>query len=474
MVASYPWLQPAGPDPFLQVQLLAQISGQLASLSVSPGFINSTAQPSPSLTVPPSSGPTNVQILINTLWFLSLGLGLVTSLLAIVVLQWLREYRVPGYLTVRDRVRLRQLRYQGLIKWGVPQIVSILPVLLQVALILFLTGLCDLLESLNKPVYTAFIVFVGSALAIYSAFAILPVIFSHCPYRSALADLMIRTCSLILGITLTCVMTIVFALTLLFVNIYFFFADWILLKAPVGSRARLMQRRVVKVVVHFVSKQLPQLAKILLTFGRNEHSWLARDARLLMRSRPVSVDADVLIWSPHIVERDDRPKLDVCLQDLTREQRSRCIVSWAAQALGTQASMLADHIAVETHPLHNTHIKRINHAFVTRFQVHLRDAFLLPGQYSKGLTGGSTNLVLLVMLRQSIVLNGATVESDFVERYTRGIMSIRSRQTSGQIKTAQGWVRLPTQCLFECSTRFQYAFSREGASSCYRIIILCR
>ncbi|KAI0770758.1 hypothetical protein BC629DRAFT_1269774, partial [Irpex lacteus] len=150
VVASYPWLQPAGPDPFLQVQLLAQISGQLASLSVSPGFINSTAQPSPSLTVPPSSGPTNVQILINTLWFLSLGLGLVTSLLAIVVLQWLREYRVPGYLTMRDRVRLRQLRYQGLIKWGVPQIVSILPVLLQVALILFLTGLCDLLESLNK------------------------------------------------------------------------------------------------------------------------------------------------------------------------------------------------------------------------------------------------------------------------------------------------------------------------------------
>ncbi|KAI0825737.1 hypothetical protein BC629DRAFT_1268262, partial [Irpex lacteus] len=183
-VDSYKWLQPSDPTPSTQIQLLSQISTQLASFSLAPGFANSTSQPAPLSQVDSAPEPSNRDIRINTLWFLSLGLSLISSLFAIMVQQWLREYRVPGYLTPRERVRLRQYRYEGLLDWKVPQIVSILPVLLQIALILFLSGLCDLLFSLDQTVARVFIAFVGVALAAYSAFVVLPIAFRRCPYKN--------------------------------------------------------------------------------------------------------------------------------------------------------------------------------------------------------------------------------------------------------------------------------------------------
>ncbi|KAI0698597.1 hypothetical protein BC835DRAFT_1237417, partial [Cytidiella melzeri] len=184
-IESYAWLQQqSDPDVSVQVQLLAQISAQLASFSVSSGFVNSTTQPVPLITVSSSSGPTTTQIRINILWFLSLGIGLIASLLAIMVQSWLKEFRLPGHLATRERIMLRQYRYQGLLDWGVPQIVSILPVLVQVALVLFLAGLCYLLFSLNTAVAKAFIAFVGVALSAYFAFTVLPILSRRCPYKN--------------------------------------------------------------------------------------------------------------------------------------------------------------------------------------------------------------------------------------------------------------------------------------------------
>lgn len=68
-------------------------------------------------------------------------------------LQWLREYQrdVTQY-SFEDAIIIRQLRYQGLMAWKVPQLVSILPVLLQVAVVFFFVGVFDLLLDRNALV----------------------------------------------------------------------------------------------------------------------------------------------------------------------------------------------------------------------------------------------------------------------------------------------------------------------------------
>jgi hypothetical protein len=101
--------------------------------------------------LPPFS-PSSKDIRVNVFWFTSLSLSLATALLGILCMQWLGEYQRKTPLDPREAISLRQLRYEGLIAWKVPQILMSLPVLLHLSLLLFFIGLIDLLWSLNHTV----------------------------------------------------------------------------------------------------------------------------------------------------------------------------------------------------------------------------------------------------------------------------------------------------------------------------------
>ena len=116
-------------------RLLSFIATQLA---------NSTDPLPPSLAIPEFT-VTQAQVRINIVWFLSLTVSLTTVLVGILCLQWLREFQRDAALPHKDAVALRQMRYEGLIQWHVPGILSILPLLLQLSLVLFFIGLLDLL-----------------------------------------------------------------------------------------------------------------------------------------------------------------------------------------------------------------------------------------------------------------------------------------------------------------------------------------
>ncbi|PBK79527.1 hypothetical protein ARMGADRAFT_882422, partial [Armillaria gallica] len=79
---------------------------------------------------------------INSLWFVSLMLSLITALVAILVKQWLHQYvAVVSDSSACDRARIRHMRFAGLQTWQVPMIIGLLPVLLHVSLALFFASL---------------------------------------------------------------------------------------------------------------------------------------------------------------------------------------------------------------------------------------------------------------------------------------------------------------------------------------------
>ncbi|EIN04148.1 hypothetical protein PUNSTDRAFT_29344, partial [Punctularia strigosozonata HHB-11173 SS5] len=142
-VESYKLLQQ---DPEqTSTDLLAQISLQLQSFSLNPAFANSTHTPSLKRTHIPVSA-----VRINSLWFTSLVLGLVSALTAIFARQWLREYAHWQLSSSRDSVRIRQFRHDGLMSWRVPTVMYAISILLQIAVVLFLVGLVDFLWTLNR------------------------------------------------------------------------------------------------------------------------------------------------------------------------------------------------------------------------------------------------------------------------------------------------------------------------------------
>ncbi|KAL4254662.1 hypothetical protein ABKN59_004406 [Abortiporus biennis] len=162
--------------------ILERISQQLASFTLATSFINSTTTPLP---FPPATvNPPKAVVKINMLWFTSLVFSLVSASLAMLVKQWLREYVTGDHSSPRIHARIRQFRYYGLAKWRVFEIMALLPLLLQVALILFLIGLISFLELVDSDVSKVVTIFISIWLAVYVVATILPTFSPECPYKS--------------------------------------------------------------------------------------------------------------------------------------------------------------------------------------------------------------------------------------------------------------------------------------------------
>jgi len=174
------------PSEILLSRILAQLEGRVngTNIPTTPKFI-----------------PTHSDIRVNILWFLSLIFSLTTVLIGIIALQWLREHLRPHTdLEPQITFSLHHLNVESLDRWYLPQIFTALPLLLQLALILFLAGILDFLWSLNSTVAIPIAVAVGLSLSFLLWTTVLPtmqalLLFlprlpwgnmprSPCPYRS--------------------------------------------------------------------------------------------------------------------------------------------------------------------------------------------------------------------------------------------------------------------------------------------------
>lgn len=467
---SYTSLQTDNSD--ISVQLLAQISAQLAAFSVSQGFVNSTVVPIPLSTLTAPSRPSELNVRINILWFLSLAMSLTASLLAIIVQQWLRAYRLPGHVSGRQRIRLRQYRHKAMHDWGVPGIIGALPFLLQIALVLFLTGLCYLLASLDDTVAKAFIAFVGVALSFYFAAMVLPIARRRCPYRSPLAMGIIATMRILRYAT-----AIVFFLS------YFVLSFLVLLPAvliavaatpiiwvaavfrPSNQQwlADLMLKRHGRLwdswglSVDWVSRRVMSLGR---PKWRERDEWAGRDLDAL--STDLYLDMKALVWAPSTVSLGDRTVIQRCLEDLSSEEQVVCVCAWASQMLNISAYSFRrlDNVKKPLNPVTLSVLAKVD----TTFSDGLRHVLLkvIPDDLTFGRSGRPVCYESALLLTRHVA-RLRPADSEWTMGYATTILKIRSQQDfTTDCAPIADRVRLPTACLFELSTIVQYSFSAQG------------
>ncbi len=197
-IESYQWLQDDSVDAASQfLAFIAYEYAQSRNTSLPESLVHLT-QPSST-----STGP-GAAVRINTFWFLSLTLSLTTVLIGILCLQWLREFQRDASLPHKDALALRQMRFKGLLSWHVPTILSALPVILQLSLLLFFSGLLDLLWDRNHVVATVVTCAVGLVVCFMGATTALPALQfafftrdeylkgKQCPYKSPQSWLFMR------------------------------------------------------------------------------------------------------------------------------------------------------------------------------------------------------------------------------------------------------------------------------------------
>jgi hypothetical protein len=155
------------------VQVLLRISMQLN------GSFEYTAP------FPPKYSPSTTMVTVNMFWFLSLILSLFAALLGILVKQWLHVYsKWPEREQHKDTVVLRCVYQESFLLWHVPEIIGLLPVLLQIALLLFVVGLVTYMWTLNFAVAGALSALVTTMILVVLVTIALPFFAENCPYKS--------------------------------------------------------------------------------------------------------------------------------------------------------------------------------------------------------------------------------------------------------------------------------------------------
>jgi hypothetical protein len=165
------------------VKLLLRISQQLETL------VPTSATNIPLTSLSPNDFSTSASaVKINILWFLSLILSLASALMGIFLKQWLRTYTSWTEISpAQSAVALRHVYHKSFNQWGVPRLRAWVQALLQIALVLFLSGLLQFLWTLNHLVFGFATGAVGISLGFALLTVALPLFSKRCPWKSPLA-----------------------------------------------------------------------------------------------------------------------------------------------------------------------------------------------------------------------------------------------------------------------------------------------
>jgi hypothetical protein len=162
------------------VELLRRISHQLANSSfpAAPDTSQFHAQQS--------------DVQVNVCWFVSLLLSLTVALFGIFLKQWMRTYMKWMDVTPNNEaVSVRHFRFRGLESWHFATTLALLPTLLQLSVILFLSGLLVFLWNLDRTVAHIMAVLTSITFFLVLTVTILPVFSQSCPYRSSLSEFVV-------------------------------------------------------------------------------------------------------------------------------------------------------------------------------------------------------------------------------------------------------------------------------------------
>ncbi|KAH9910355.1 uncharacterized protein BXZ73DRAFT_18521, partial [Epithele typhae] len=168
---AFAMLQPQSNDQTNAI--LTQVSAQLKSFALNPSFVNSTALAFGDI-VPTPFRPETWVVWVNALWFTSLTFSLSSGTIGIMVKQWLKEYNTGLYGFSAPITRRRIYRLENLNKAYIPFIISLVPLLLIVAVILFFAGLLVLLFHSDVHVFAATATLVGMLLLFVIVTTIIP------------------------------------------------------------------------------------------------------------------------------------------------------------------------------------------------------------------------------------------------------------------------------------------------------------
>jgi hypothetical protein len=139
--------------------------------------------------VPADFSPPEHIVVVNALFYASLGVMILAAFIAMVIKSWVREFDrgLRAMSLPEQRAKTREFRYLGMERWKLPEMVAVLPFLIQISLLLFAIGLALFLFQISKPSFAVIIAIFGVGVLYYAMTTSVSVFVTSSPFHSPLS-----------------------------------------------------------------------------------------------------------------------------------------------------------------------------------------------------------------------------------------------------------------------------------------------
>ena len=139
--------------------------------------------------IQPDFSPPEYIVVVNALFYASLGIMLLAAFIAMLIISWVHEFDhgLAAISIPEQRAKTREFRYLGMERWKLEEMVAMLPLLIQISLLLFAVGLVLFLFRISKPSFGVTTAIFGVGVLYYAVTTTISVFVTSSPFHSPLS-----------------------------------------------------------------------------------------------------------------------------------------------------------------------------------------------------------------------------------------------------------------------------------------------
>jgi len=139
--------------------------------------------------VPADFSPPEHIVIVNALFYASLGVMLLAAFIAMLIKSWVREFDrgLRAMSVPEQRAKTREFRYLGMERWKLREMVGILPLLIQISILLFAIGLVLFLFHVSMPSFGVTTAILGIGIVYFAMTTSISVFVTSSPFHSPLS-----------------------------------------------------------------------------------------------------------------------------------------------------------------------------------------------------------------------------------------------------------------------------------------------
>ena len=136
--------------------------------------------------VPPDFSPPEHIVVVNALFYASLGVMILAAFTAMLIKSWVREFDrgLKAMSIPEQRAKTREFRYLGMERWKLTEMVGILPSLIQISLFLFAVGLILFLFHISIPSFGVTTAIFAIGVFYYAVTTSISILVTSSPFHS--------------------------------------------------------------------------------------------------------------------------------------------------------------------------------------------------------------------------------------------------------------------------------------------------